>query len=102
MTATMITVNMRPTQAVTTIPGAVCIEKVYVNQYGFCSMPLCIIHYALYIMHSAVAIDTCRRSNSILGVSMSEPLVSELVETNSCSLYASQIFMIKITFLKLP
>ena len=38
MTATMIIVIMRPTQAVITILGAVCIEKMYVNNYGFCSM----------------------------------------------------------------
>ena len=49
MTATMIAVNMRPTQAVTTISGAVCIEKAYVNQCGFCSM-----HHTLAtsLMHS--------------------------------------------------
>ena len=38
MTATMIIAIMRPTQAVITIPGAVFIEKMYVNNYGFCSM----------------------------------------------------------------
>ena len=57
MTATMIIVIMRPTQAVITI-GAVCIEKMYVNFY--------------YLPGS--------RSNSIVGGSMSEPLVSELVK----------------------